>query len=218
MEWEFLELTGTAGQIHEWQPEGFGRRVNLCRPSGPALVLGSTQPDSSVDAARARELGLEVVRRRSGGGAVLVRPGAVLWVTIELPAGDPLWEEDLGHSFGWLGRAWSRALAAAGADDPAPHTGAPVRTEWSSALCFAGLGAGEVKVAGRKAVGLAQRRRREGATFHCAALLDWDPEEMASLAAGAPEWLGEALANFAGPCGVAGAALLGELRQALATL
>jgi len=192
--------------------------VNLCRPTAPALVIGSTQPESSIDAARAADLGLAVVRRRSGGGAVLVRPGGVLWVTIELPAGDALWQEDLGRSFAWLGQAWVRALTAAGAEDPVAHSGPPVRTEWSSTLCFAGLGAGEVKVAGRKAVGLAQRRNRAGATFHCAVLLEWDPAEMASLAAEAPEWLPEALANFAGPCGVAGGALLGEFRQVLATL
>ena len=217
-EWEFLELTGDAGQIHEWQPDHFARRINLCRVSNPAVVLGSTQPSSSVDEARARSLGLEIARRRSGGGAVVVRPGAVLWVTVDLPAGDPLWQDDLGRSFLWLGEAWARALAAAGAEAPEVHTGTPVRTEWSPTLCFAGLGAGEVKVAGRKAVGLAQRRVRGGAMFHCAALLEWDPEEAASLAADAPEWLAEALTQFAGPCGVNGAVLLGEFRQALASV
>ena len=218
MDWDFLELTGSADEIHQWQPESFARRVSLCRPTGPALVLGSTQPESSIDAARAAGLGLEVVRRRSGGGAVLMRPGGVLWVTVELPVEDALWEEDLGRSFAWLGQAWALALAAAGAEDPLAHSGPPVRTEWSSTLCFAGMGAGEVKVAGRKAVGLAQRRTRQGASFHCAVLLEWNPQEMASLAMGGPEWLAEALANFAGPCGVAGGALLGEFRQVLATL
>ena len=216
--WEFLELTGTAGEIHEWQPDHFARRINLCRVSAPALVLGSTQPESSIDLGRAGSLGLDVARRRRGGGAVVVRPGAVLWVTIDLPAGDPLWQDDLGRSFLWLGEAWARDLAAAGAEAPEVHRGAPVRTEWSPTLCFAGLGAGEVKVAGRKAVGLAQRRVRQGAMFHCAALLEWDPAESACLAAGAPDWLAEALTQFAGPCGVNGAVLLGELRQALASV
>jgi lipoate---protein ligase len=217
-EWEFLELTGTAGQIHEWRPDHFARRINLCRVSTPAVVLGSTQPESSLDRTTAQALGLEVVRRRSGGGAVVVRSGSVLWVTVDLPAGDPLWQDDLGRSFLWLGEAWANALAAAGAEAPEVHQGPPVRTEWSSALCFAGLGAGEVKVAGRKAVGLAQRRVRGGAMFHCAALLEWDPVEAAALAAGAPDWLAEALTQFAGPCGVNGAVLLGEFRQALASV
>jgi lipoate---protein ligase len=217
-EWEFLELSGAAGQIHDWQPDHFARRVNLCRVTAPAIVLGSTQPEASIDRGQLHAFGLELARRRSGGGAVLVRPGSVLWVTVDLPVGDPLWQDDLGRSFLWLGRAWAHALLAAGAESPEVHTDAPVRTEWSSTLCFAGLGAGEVRVAGRKAVGLAQRRVRQGAMFHCAALLEWDPVEVASLAAGSPAWLAEALDQFAGPCGVAGAVLLGEFRQALASV
>lgn len=213
--WDVVEMTGAPGDIHAWEPDGFVRRLNICRPSGPALVLGSTQPESSVNRRRAEALGLPIVRRRSGGGAVLVRPGTVLWVTVDLPAGDPLWQDDLGRSFQWLGRVWAEALAACGAEEAEAYEGGPIRTEWSSTLCFAGLGSGEVRVAGRKAVGLAQRRRSQGATYHCAALLEWDPEEMAGLAAGAPDWLGEALGTFAGPCGASGAALLAEFRQAL---
>lgn len=217
-DWEFLELSGAAGEIHDWQPDHFTRRVNFCRVTAPALVLGSTQPEASIDRGQLDRSGLELARRRSGGGAVLVRPGSVLWVTVDLPAGDPLWQDDLGRSFLWLGQAWAHALVAAGAESPEVHLGAPVRTEWSSTLCFAGLGAGEVRVAGRKAVGLAQRRVRQGAMFHCAALLEWDPIEVASLAAGAPGWLAEALEQFAGSCGVPGAVLLGEFRQALASV
>lgn len=217
-EWEFLELSGSAEEIHQWRPDHFARRINLCRVSAPAVVLGSTQPESSLDGPTIRSFGLEVARRRSGGGAVVVRPGSVLWVTVDLPAGDPLWQEDLGRSFLWLGEAWATALAAAGAENPEVHRGDPVRTEWSSTLCFAGLGAGEVTVAGRKAVGLAQRRVRQGAMFHCAALIEWEPAESAALAAGAPDWLVEALTQFAGPCGVSGAVLLGEFRQALASV
>lgn len=216
--WETLELTGTAAQIHEWEAESFARRLNVCRPSEPALVLGSTQPQDSVDEERAARLGLSITRRRSGGGAVLLRPGSVLWVNVDLPRQDPLWSDDVSRSFWWLGHVWAEALRAAGAGDVAVHTGAPVRTEWAPIICFAGLGAGEVQVAGRKAVGLSQRRRRHGATFHCAALLEWDPTEMAGVVRGAPEWLPEALATFAGPCGVTGAALLAELRTALANV
>src|SRR5256885_1057272 len=38
----------------------------------PALVLGSRQPEVAVD-------GVEVIRRRSGGGAIYVAPGGTLW-------------------------------------------------------------------------------------------------------------------------------------------
>jgi lipoate---protein ligase len=139
----------------------------------PALVLGSTQP-------AVEERGVPVVRRRSGGGAVLVGPGHVLWVDVLLPADDPLWEDDVGRSFHWLGQAWVDALAVVGRES-LWHHGPMVCTPWCRQVCFAGIGPGEVTVDGRKVVGLAQRRTRAGALFQCAALLQWHPEEMARL-------------------------------------
>ncbi|MGE5209798.1 MAG: lipoyl protein ligase domain-containing protein, partial [Acidobacteriota bacterium] len=38
----------------------------------PAVVLGSSQPETVVDAAACAAAGAEIVRRRSGGGAVLL--------------------------------------------------------------------------------------------------------------------------------------------------
>ena len=147
---------------------------------GPALVLGSTQPDGVVDRERAAAAGVEVVRRRSGGGAVLLRPGEVVWVDVLVPTGDVLWQADVGLAFGWLGRAWAEALGSLGV--PASvHEGALVAGRWSSLVCFGGLGPGEVTVGGRKVVGISQRRTRAGALFQCAALVDWDPSPLLDL-------------------------------------
>ena len=134
----------------------------------PAVVLGSTQPDSVLVP------GTPAVRRRSGGGAVLVEPGGLVWVDVFVPAGDPLWEADVGRAFLWLGRAWAGAVGA-GAQ---VHEGPLVRTAWSPLVCFAGLGPGEVTVEGAKVVGMAQRRARAGALFQCAALREWRPERL----------------------------------------
>jgi lipoate-protein ligase A len=136
-------------------------------------VLGSTQP--SVP-----ERGVPIVRRRSGGGAVLVGPGEVLWVDVLLPADDALWETDVGRSFHWLGQVWVDALAALGVQS-SWHKGPMVCTPWCRQVCFAGIGSGEVTVDGRKVVGMSQRRTRAGALFQCAALLRWNPDEMARL-------------------------------------
>jgi lipoate-protein ligase A len=149
------------------------RTARVVEVTAPGLVLGSTQP--AVDAG-----GVDVVRRRSGGGAVLVRPGEVVWVDVVLPADDPLWDADVSRSFHWLGQAWVDALASLGVDG-AMHTGAMVCTAWCRQVCFAGIGSGEVTVEGRKVVGLSQRRTRAGALFHCAALLRWDPNEIVRL-------------------------------------
>ncbi|HWB70924.1 MAG TPA: hypothetical protein VG452_01805, partial [Egibacteraceae bacterium] len=44
-----------------------------------------------------------------------------------------------------------------------------------AAVCYATLGRGEVLAAGRKLVGLAQRRRRPGALVQCGLLRRWRP-------------------------------------------
>jgi lipoate-protein ligase A len=151
-----------------------GRAVRIVHVTETALVLGSTQ--AAVEAR-----GVEVVRRHSGGGAVLVGPAEVVWIDVLVPAGDPLWQDDLGRAFHWLGQVWVDALVDLGVEDAAWHEGALVCTPWSRQVCFGGLGAGEVTVAGRKAVGLAQRRTRAGALFQCAALLRWDAKAMVEL-------------------------------------
>lgn len=124
------------------------------------MALGSTQQEAVVDHDAARRAGTEVVRRRSGGGAVHLVPGAVTWVDVVIPATDPRWEADLGRSFAWLGAAWAEVLVGLGVEHVAVHEGPMRRTAWSDLVCFAGLGPGEVTVAGRKAVGLSQRRTR----------------------------------------------------------
>ena len=149
--------------------------MRLLEVARPALVLGSTQAESIVvgDAA-----GVDVVRRRSGGGAVLVEPGRLVWVDVAIGRDDPLWHDDVGKAFHWLGAAWAAALGIAGAT---VHRGGLIRTAQSDLVCFAGLGPGEVTVDGAKAVGMAQRRTREGALFQCAVPLAWDPERLAAL-------------------------------------
>ena len=200
-EWPLQRLSGTPAAIHGRHPDLTSRLVVVCEPTAAALVLGSTQPAGAFDPARVAAAGLDVARRRSGGGAVLVRPGEVAWIEAVLPAADRLWEPDVGRSFLWLGRAWAAALSACGVTGVEVHSGPLRRSVLSSRLCFAGLGPGEVTVAGRKVVGLAQRRRREGAVFQCAALLAWDPRELAELLAlpageraAAARFLGEAAA------------------------
>ena len=157
--------------------------MTLCEPSGPALVLGSTQRDDDVDRARAEAEDLPVVRRRTGGGVVLVRPGELVWVDVDLPSGDPLWDADVGVAFEWLGQVWAAAAADLGAPAPSAHRGRMDGGQWGRLVCFAGLGPGEVTVAGRKLVGLAQRRTRAMARFQCGLLRRWNPAALVELLA-----------------------------------
>lgn len=156
----------------------------------PALVVGSSQPDADVDTGACARAGVALVRRRTGGGAVLLEPEAVLWVDVVIPAGDPLWDDDVGRAFLWLGRAWAGALADV-APHPVPdlggggwrvHQGGLVAGPLGRRVCFAGRGPGEVlDGGGRKAVGMAQRRTRAGALFQCAVPRRWDPDALVGL-------------------------------------
>jgi lipoate-protein ligase A len=183
MRWSSARHHEAPGAFHARDlPTPLQRAVWVCEPTEAAFVLGSAQPIESVDAAACAAAGVSVVRRRSGGGAVLVEPGALLWVDVLLPADDPLWVDDVGRAFLWLGDAWAVALGTLGVD-VAVHRGGLERTPWSDRVCFAGLGTGEVVLAGTgaKVVGISQRRTREGARFQCAALARWSPEATVAL-------------------------------------
>jgi len=148
----------------------------------PALVLGSTQAHDLVDPEAAADLGIDVAQRRSGGGAVLVVPGETAWLDVIVPAGDPLWDDDVGRAALWLGAAWQRALADLGIGPTEVHTGALACGPLGRAVCFATVGAGEVTTPERaKLVGISQRRTRAAARFQCAAYRTWEPEPLARL-------------------------------------
>jgi lipoate-protein ligase A len=177
--------------LHEQRPPSIPRRtVQEMVVDSPALALGSSQSEADVDARVAEEQGISVVRRRSGGGAVLLVPGAHVWLDVWLPAGDPLWIDDVRRAADWLADVWIAALGALGVGALNAHRGPLETNGWSSHICFAGLGAGEVTAAGDKLVGVSQRRTREWARFQCLVHRRWDAEAtlgLLAIAGSAPE-------------------------------
>ena len=155
-----------------------GRTVVLRDVDRPVVVLGSTQPRSVLDDARAAATGVEVARRRSGGGAVLLVPGRQVWADVWIPRDDPLWSDEPRRMAVSVGEWWASALGAPGG---AVHRGGSVAARGSDVVCFAGVGPGEVLVAGRKLVGLAQWRSRQGALVHGCAYRVWEPEPLIDL-------------------------------------
>lgn len=221
--------SGPAGRLHAESAElvagPSGRLIRLVNAEAPALVLGSSQPERHVDRDAAAAAGIPVVRRRSGGGAVLVGPAEVVWVDVVVPAGDPLSSDDVGRAAWWLGDCWAAAVRSVSGTDAQPsgaqpYRGAMVRTAWSGHVCFAGLGPGEVTVAdvkgGRaKVVGVSQRRTRYGALFQTAALLRWQPEAMLGLLALTPAERAEAAAALDGAATGVGAGVGEALADAV---
>ena len=183
--WAVERARASAHALHESWPAPSaraGRFVRLCAVEGtPAVVLGSAQGDDVLDAGAVARAGLEVVRRGAGGGAVLLGPGAQVWADLWLPRRDPLWVDDVVSSSWWVGEAWARALEGLGVTGPAVHRAKSEPAPWSGAVCFAGLGPGEVTVEGRKVVGLSQRRTRHGARWYTMACLVWDPAPLVGL-------------------------------------
>jgi lipoate-protein ligase A len=160
--WPTVHQRGAASAFHALQPVG-GRAAWWLDVDRPALVLGSAQDEAVADAARCAAAGVEIVRRRSGGGAVVLVPGRCTWLDVIVPRDDVLWDDDIGRSMWWFGQMWAEALEALGCSDVAVHRGPIRHTDWSRLVCFDGLGAGEVTVGGRKAVGISQRRTRDWA-------------------------------------------------------
>lgn len=187
--WTIEERVDDAGSLHAGWPRADAcpeqRALAVCRVTAPAVVLGSTQPEETIDRDRATTAGVAVVRRRSGGGSVLVTPGEPVWIDAWVPRGDPLWRDDVTRAFDWLGEAWAVALDRLGVTGASVHRGGlRACTPWASMICFGGVGAGEVLAPdGRKMVGLSQRRTREGAWFHSACVIRWDPSNLVDVLA-----------------------------------
>jgi lipoate---protein ligase len=180
--WHVETSRGDAGEFHRRElPSDLVPTLWWFEVESPALVLGSSQPLEQIDLGACEREGITVVRRRSGGGAVLLHPDESLWVDVLVPRGDWRWTDDVGESALWLGEAWTSALRSVGVDGAAVHRGPMKKSQWSGHVCFAGVAAGEVVLDDRKVVGISQRRNRDGARFQCVVYRRWDPVEHARL-------------------------------------
>jgi lipoate-protein ligase A len=168
-------------------PDDLRRAVWFIEPTDAAVVLGSAQRLSTLELGEVARRGLGVVRRRSGGGAVVVEPEASSWFDVWLPAADALFEHDVSRSAHWLGEVVVEALDLLGVAAQRVRAGDVDRSSegsrWAPLVCFASSSAGEVLVEGRKAVGVSQRRTRAGARFQVVILHRFDPGATASLCA-----------------------------------
>jgi lipoate-protein ligase A len=142
-------------RLYGWQPA--------------CLSLGAAQPAEELNLAAARPLGIDIVRRPSGGGAVLHQwewtYAVIAPLTDPLVAGRPL------EAFRRIAGLMQDSLTRLGLRlDPLIPT--PPRR---SAACFAYRSAYELSVNGRKLGGSAQLRRHGVLLHHGSILLDVDP-------------------------------------------
>ncbi len=158
---------GDAQTLHD-RPIVANAGVEVLEIVRSAVVLGSTQAFDVVDTARAEALGFDVVRRRSGGGVVVLHNGGHVWVDVTVPRGHVLWDDDVERATWWVGDMWCAALSAEIPDTEwSVHRGRLVATAPERAVCFASVGPGEVVHEGCKVVGISQRRTKDAARFQC---------------------------------------------------
>jgi len=158
----------------------------------PTISLGYAQPldDGRIDLEAAACMGLGLVRRPTGGSAIL-HEGAEREITYSVvaAAGDFPGAETLLETYRWIGAALAAGLRAIGAAvdmvsvQPSDPAAMPV-------FCFARTGSYELEVGGRKIVGSAQRRQGVGFLQHGSVMLAAEPERLTRVFPGEGDPLG----------------------------
>ena len=129
----------------------------------PCLSLGYTQPVAEVDSARLSAQGWDVVRRMTGGRAILHTDE--LTYSIALPAGDPLVSGGIVESYRRLSTALTAGLTLLGAA-PRADKRADRHGETTGPVCFEVPSHYEITIEGKKLIGSAQVRKSGAVLQH----------------------------------------------------
>ena len=145
----------------------------------PTISLGYGQLlDGCIDLAAAGTMGIGLVRRPTGGSAILHGgPDLELTYSVVAAAEDFTGANDLLATYRWIGAALAAGLRSLGA----PVEMVPVQPSDSAAMpafCFLRSGSYELEVDGRKLVGSAQRRRGAGFLQHGSVMLGADADRL----------------------------------------
>jgi len=145
----------------------------------PTISLGYGQPlDHRIDVEAAASLGVGLVRRPTGGSAILHEgPGLELTYSVVAAAGDFEGSADLLETYRWIGTALAAGINRLGA----PVAMVPVQPSDPTAMptfCFLRTGSYELEVEGLKVVGSAQRRQGAGFLQHGAVMLGAAPDRL----------------------------------------
>ena len=161
-------LAGTAPptlRFFSWQP------ATISLGYGQAL-------DHRIAMEAAAALGIGLVRRPTGGSAILHEgPELELTYSVAARAGDFDGAGDLLETYRWIGAALVAGINRLGA----PVEMVPVQPSDPTAMptfCFARTGSYELEVAGLKVVGSAQRRQGAGFLQHGAVMLGAAPDRL----------------------------------------
>lgn len=136
--------------------------LRLYRWDPPCLSLGYSQPAADVDFHRLQEQGWELVRRPTGGRAIL-HTDELTYAVIG-PKTDPRLEGGLMDSYRRISRALFQALLSLGVPVEIHQGKNPLA--FHQPVCFENPSDFEITVAGKKIIGSAQARKKEGILQH----------------------------------------------------
>lgn len=150
---------------------GEGPFLRVYRWARPTLSLGYFQREEDVaEAGAAARLGVDVVRRFTGGGAILHH--RELTYAVVLPASHPWALLGVNDSYLEITRPLLTLLRSRGVE--VRYRGEETQAV-KAANCFAGTACPDLVAEGRKLFGSAQRRRQGAVLQHGSLLLDIDP-------------------------------------------
>lgn len=159
-----LESVGEQGalpvlRLYSWQP--------------PCLSLGYAQPFADVNRERLQSLGWSLVRRPTGGRAVLHIDE--LTYSVIAPLSDPRVKGSIIESYRRLSQALLRTLSNLGISAQADHEyEIPTGSQKNAAVCFEVPSNYEITADGKKLIGSAQARKHHGVLQHGALPLSGD--------------------------------------------
>ncbi len=152
--------------------------------SAPTVSLGYLQRTrESVDLAACRRLGIPLVRRPTGGRAVL--HAAELTYSVAVPLAGPWRALSVAEVFARISRGLIAGLRCLGVEACVGEAGVRAGIGREAAACFLGRRMPAVLVGGRKVIGSAQRRWNRSLLQHGSLLLRFDPRDHQAIF---PSW------------------------------
>jgi len=155
----------------------------------PTVSVGYGQPlDGRLDLEACRRLGIGLVRRPTGGSAILHEASDhEVTYSVVARAEDAAGFGDVLETYRILGAALAAGLGRLGVHAEVVPLVRAGRRGAAPTFCFARAGAYELAVEGRKLSGSAQRRQGGAFLQHGSVVLDVDPDRLRAVFPGPPE-------------------------------
>jgi lipoate-protein ligase A len=144
----------------------------------PSVSIGCFQKVSDVNTSYCEKKGYPVVRRQTGGRAVL--HDSELTYSFSASAEFPMCKDSLLENYAVISRALVLALKLKGIEAEASYN-RKSNSSHKHPSCFRAVSYREISVGGKKVIGSAQRRYKNGFLQHGSILFSIDPGELCNV-------------------------------------